>query len=195
MARRSSYVRDSNGRFASTPGGSSSRSKKPKATGGTLAARAQLKASRAKLTPGGRKQQQGAVTRASNRLKASKLDNRKKLSVLASPQNTIRKGGEMARVAAFSKRKAALKNQQPTKQVAQAAPAQAPAAKQSAPKKKVGKAPFNMAKAKYRIAKSMAREARMVSAGKTNPSVKKAEERVAKMEKNRKSSRSKLPKF
>lgn len=81
MARRSSYVRDSSGRFSSTSGGGPARSSpgarrakakaKAKATGGTLAARSQLRAARAKLTPSASRQQRGAVTRASNRLKAT----------------------------------------------------------------------------------------------------------------------------
>jgi hypothetical protein len=80
MARgggRRNYTRDSSGRFASTPGGGPSRPPKPrrgalKPGGGTLTARARLKAARAKLTPGASRQQKAAVTRAANRLKAAK---------------------------------------------------------------------------------------------------------------------------
>ena len=81
---RRSYVRDSNGRFASTPGGGASRKAKPSPgfrrsqqvklakqrgqTGrlgsATKEARARLKASKAKLTPGASRQQRAAVTRA-----------------------------------------------------------------------------------------------------------------------------------
>lgn len=88
MARRGggrrTYVRDANGRFASTPGGVG-RAKKPQGfrrsqavklaeqrgqTGrlgaATKAARASLRASKAKLTPGASRQQKAAVSRARN---------------------------------------------------------------------------------------------------------------------------------
>jgi hypothetical protein len=78
------YVRDNSGRFSSTPGGGPA--KKPpkpkrgalKASGGTLTARARLRAARAKLTPGASRQQRAAVTRAENRLRAAKTPMRMK---------------------------------------------------------------------------------------------------------------------
>lgn len=192
---RSSYVRDSNGRFASTPGGPASkkRTPKPKATGGTLAARAQLRASKAKLTPAATRQQKGAVTRASNKLVKTKADNKKKLSVLSATQNTIRKGGEMARVIAFGKKKAAMQNAAAKKkQAVQERPVNN--AQNKKPIKKMGKAPANKAKNNYKAAKSFARELKMQRAGKTDAYVKKAEAKVKKMEKNRKASKYKVNK-
>jgi hypothetical protein len=89
--RRTSYVRDNSGRFASTPGGgppkrstpatrrAAMRKALPKVTGGTLGARGSLRRSRAKLAgknPADRslqgslslRAQRGAVTRGANRL-------------------------------------------------------------------------------------------------------------------------------
>jgi curved DNA-binding protein CbpA len=77
--RRTTYVRDNSGRFASTPGGGPPKRSTPASRraaakkdgalkGGTLAARSQLRASRAKTTPAASRQQRGAVTRASRRL-------------------------------------------------------------------------------------------------------------------------------
>lgn len=80
--RRTQYIRDANGRFSSTPGGGPSglgaarkanspgarRKAKPQVTGGTLAARASLRQSRAKLATATTPQQKGAVTRASKKL-------------------------------------------------------------------------------------------------------------------------------
>lgn len=85
--RRTSYVRDNSGRFASTPGGgppkrstpASRRAARAKVTGGTLGARGSLRRSRAKLAgknPADRslqgtlslRAQRGAVTRGANRL-------------------------------------------------------------------------------------------------------------------------------
>jgi hypothetical protein len=85
--RRSSYVRDNSGRFASTPGGgppkrstpASRRAARPKVTGGTLGVRSSVRRSRAKLAaknPADRslrgslslRAQKGAVTRGTNRL-------------------------------------------------------------------------------------------------------------------------------
>ena len=85
--RRTSYVRDNGGRFASTPGGgppkrstpATRRAARPKVTGGTLGARGSLRRSRAKLAakdPADRslrgslslRAQKGAVTRGANRL-------------------------------------------------------------------------------------------------------------------------------
>jgi len=76
---RRNYTRDNSGRFSSTPGGGPSRRTTPKVrrgalkpSGGTLTARARLRAAKAKLTPGASRQQKAAVTRAANRLKAAK---------------------------------------------------------------------------------------------------------------------------
>lgn len=89
--RRTNYVRDNSGRFASTPGGgppkrstpairrAAMRKAKPTVTGGTLGARGSLRRSRAKLAgknPADRslrgtlglRAQKGAVTRGANRL-------------------------------------------------------------------------------------------------------------------------------
>lgn len=80
--RRSQYVRDANGRFASTPGGggglgaarkasspgSRRKAAKPQVIGGTLAARSSLRQSRAKLAAKATPQQKGAVTRANKKL-------------------------------------------------------------------------------------------------------------------------------
>jgi len=89
--RRSNYVRDNSGRFASTPGGgppkrstpatrrAAMRKARPTVTGGTLGARGSLRRSRAKLAgknPADRslrgslslRAQKGAVTRGANRL-------------------------------------------------------------------------------------------------------------------------------
>jgi hypothetical protein len=85
--RRTSYVRDNSGRFASTPGGgppkrstpASRRAARAKVTGGTLGARSSVRRSRAKLAaknPADRslrgslslRAQKGAVTRGANRL-------------------------------------------------------------------------------------------------------------------------------
>ena len=85
--RRTSYVRDNSGRFASTPGGgppkrstpASRRAARAKVTGGTLGARGSLRRSRTKLAgknPADRslrgslslRAQRGAVTRGANRL-------------------------------------------------------------------------------------------------------------------------------
>jgi hypothetical protein len=85
--RRTSYVRDNSGRFASTPGGGPSkrstpatrRAARPKVTGGTLGARGSLRRSRTKLAgkdPADRslrgslslRAQRGAVTKGANRL-------------------------------------------------------------------------------------------------------------------------------
>jgi hypothetical protein len=89
--RRTSYVRDNSGRFASTPGGgppkrstpatrrAAMRKARPMVTGGTLGARGSLRRSRAKLAgknPADRslqgslslRAQKGAVTRGANRL-------------------------------------------------------------------------------------------------------------------------------
>jgi hypothetical protein len=77
--KKRTYVRDGNGRFASTPGGG-----KPALKGGTLAARSSLKGSRAKLKakdaadPSIRnalstRSQKGAVTRGNKALRAAKV--------------------------------------------------------------------------------------------------------------------------
>ena len=85
--RRTSYVRDNSGRFASTPGGgppkrstpATRRAARAKVTGGTLGARSSLRRSRTKLAaknPADRslrgslslRAQKGAVTRGANRL-------------------------------------------------------------------------------------------------------------------------------
>ena len=85
--RRSNYVRDNSGRFASSPGGgppkrstpASRRAARPTVTGGTLGARGSLRRSRTKLAaknPADRslqgslslRAQKGAVTRGANRL-------------------------------------------------------------------------------------------------------------------------------
>lgn len=99
MARgggRRSYVRDGNGRFASTPGGGGGGSKgKKKAaamTGGTLAKRSALKKAKAKLAAKdpaddsikgskSRSAQKGVVTRSKKALKAAKKESTKKLAI------------------------------------------------------------------------------------------------------------------
>ena len=90
MARggRRTYVRDSRGRFAGTPGGGA------QAKGGTLGARSSLKKSRSKLASKdstdqslrgtlSRRSQKGAVTRGSKALKEAKASSRKSLSARA----------------------------------------------------------------------------------------------------------------
>lgn len=97
MARggRRTYVRDSRGRFASTPGGGA------QAKGGTLSARSSLKKSRSKLASKdsadqslrgtlSRRSQKGAVTRGSKVLKEAKASSRARLAV-GGPANTIAK--------------------------------------------------------------------------------------------------------
>ena len=121
MARnaRRNYVRDGRGRFSSTPGGgparstpASRRAAKPKRgalkpNGGTLTARARLKAARAKLTPGASRQQQAAVTRAKNRLKAAKAPVRMKTTTagvkprIAKPKGMKRDPQAAAKLAAL----------------------------------------------------------------------------------------------
>jgi hypothetical protein len=97
MARggRRTYVRDSRGRFAGTPGGGA------QAKGGTLGARSSLKKSRSKLASKdsadqslrgtlSRRSQKGAVTRGSKALKEAKASSRARL-VVGGPASTIAK--------------------------------------------------------------------------------------------------------
>jgi len=110
--KRSSYVRDNSGRFASTPGGgppkrstpASRRAARPKVTGGTLGARGSLRRSRAKLAgknPADRslqgtlslRAQKGAVTRGANRLGKARAASTVRMAARA---GVIRKGGKGA---------------------------------------------------------------------------------------------------
>lgn len=92
MARRGNPYRDASGRFASGPGGGKGglaaarkasspgalrKTAKPKATGGTLAARTSLKKSRAKLNLNDSPQQESAVTRANRKLASAIKSSRK----------------------------------------------------------------------------------------------------------------------
>lgn len=118
MARgggKRNYVRDANGRFASTPGGGASslgaarkanspgarRKTKAQATGGTLAARTSLKKSKAKLSSmaSPASAQKGAVTRGNNLLRAAMKTSQKRLesskNTIAKPRNL--KPGEIAK--------------------------------------------------------------------------------------------------
>jgi hypothetical protein len=110
MARRTNYVRDASGRFSSTPGGASGLGASRKArspgakrksgamTGGTLAARSSLKASRAKaaasFTPS--PQQRGAVTRANRKLTATQAQSRR-TGLNAAPGVIRGKAGQQAK--------------------------------------------------------------------------------------------------
>jgi hypothetical protein len=110
--RRTSYVRDNSGRFASTPGGGPSkrstpatrRAARPKVTGGTLGARGSLRRSRAKLAakdPADRslrgslslRAQKGAVTRGANKLAKARAASTVRMAARA---GVIRKGGKVA---------------------------------------------------------------------------------------------------
>lgn len=91
---RRSYVRDGNGRFASTPGGGggSKGKKKSAMTGGTLGKRSALKKAKAKLAAKdpaddsikgskSRSAQKGVVTRSKKALKAAKKESTKALDI------------------------------------------------------------------------------------------------------------------
>ena len=112
--RRTSYVRDNSGRFASTPGGGPSkrstpatrRAARPKVTGGTLGARGSLRRSRAKLAakdPADRslrgslslRAQKGAVTKGANRLGKARAASTVRMAGKG-PAGVIRKGGKGA---------------------------------------------------------------------------------------------------
>ncbi len=95
--KRRTYVRDGNGRFASTPGGG-----KPALKGGTLAKRSSLKGSRAKLAAKDKadpsirnalstRAQKGAVTRGNKALRAAKVASQR-AAVGRSKMGTISKG-------------------------------------------------------------------------------------------------------
>jgi hypothetical protein len=95
--KKRTYVRDGNGRFASTPGGG-----KPALKGGTLSKRSSLKGSRAKLKakdaadPSIRnalstRSQKGAVTRGNKALRAAKASSQR-TAVGRSKVGTISKG-------------------------------------------------------------------------------------------------------
>jgi len=75
---------------------------------------------------------------------------------------------------------------------AAAAPAKAPAKAAAKPAAKMGKAAPNPAKQKYQAARSQVRELKMYRGGKTDAVVKKAEAKVTRMEKKRKSSRARV---
>ena len=77
-----------------------------------------------------------------------------------------------------------------TKRSATKAAAAAPAAK-SKPAK-MSKAPVNAAKAKYKAARSQVRELKMYRGGKSDAVVKKAEAKVKRMEKTRRSSKARI---
>lgn len=111
MARRTNYVRDASGRFASTPGGGASglgaarKARSPGASrkagamaGGTLAARSSLRASRAKaaasFTPS--PQQRGAVTRANRKLTTAQAQSRR-TGLNAAPGVIRGKAGQQAK--------------------------------------------------------------------------------------------------
>ena len=93
--KRRSYVRDGNGRFASTPGGgggSKGGKKGPAVAGGTLAKRSALKKAKAKLAAKdsaddsikgtkSRSAQKGVVTRSKNALRAAKKESRTRMKV------------------------------------------------------------------------------------------------------------------
>lgn len=94
--RRSQYVRDASGRFASTPGGGgglgaarkasspgSRRKAKPQVTGGSLAARSSLRQSRAKLAANATPQQKGAVTRANKKLTQVQQQSKRKAPAMS----------------------------------------------------------------------------------------------------------------
>lgn len=95
--RRSQYVRDANGRFASTPGGggglgaarkasspgSRRKTAKPQVTGGSLAARSSLRQSRAKLAANATPQQKGAVTRANKKLAQVQQQSKRKAPAMS----------------------------------------------------------------------------------------------------------------
>lgn len=86
MAKARTYTRDARGRFASGGGGAGAR---PKATGGTLGARASLRRSRAKLTTNQSSAQRGAVTRGNRKLAAVKLEARRKIPAANRPAGTM----------------------------------------------------------------------------------------------------------
>jgi len=135
MARgsaRRNYVRDGRGRFASTPGGGAKKAK-PKPGGfrqrqavklakqrgqlGILgapakAAKARVKATKARTGPGARPQQRGALTRAKNTAEA--LSDRRKLPA-ARPSGVLAKGVK-AKPAAGSRVKPSRPGQQSTDQ-------------------------------------------------------------------------------
>ena len=93
MARggRKTYIRDSNGRFAST--GTSTRA----GSLGSLRSRTSLKKSRAKLASGNASpQQRGAVTRASRVLAKAKIANRRSLAA-SRPSSTLAKAAAKRR--------------------------------------------------------------------------------------------------
>jgi hypothetical protein len=86
--RRTQYVRDNSGRFASTPGGGPSKSspsavrkaaKSAALKGGSLAARTSLKRSKAKLAASPSPQQKGAVTRGQKAARAAIKSSRKRI--------------------------------------------------------------------------------------------------------------------
>jgi len=116
--RRTNYVRDNSGRFASTPGGgppkrstpatrrAAMRKARPTVTGGTLGARGSLRRSRAKLAgknPADRslqgslslRAQKGAVTRGANRLGKVRAASTVQM---AARVGVIRKGGAVSQL-------------------------------------------------------------------------------------------------
>jgi hypothetical protein len=83
VAARRQQARDARGRFASgggSGGGGGGRKAKPKATGGTLAARSSLSRSRKKLATNASAAQKGAVTRATKKLSQSRQENRRSVA-------------------------------------------------------------------------------------------------------------------
>ena len=97
--RRTQYVRDASGQFASTPGGGPSKSspsavrKAAKAAalkGGTLAARTSLKRSKAKLAASPSPQQKGAVTRGQKAARAAIKSSKTRLKT--GSESKLRKG-------------------------------------------------------------------------------------------------------
>ena len=101
--KKRSYVRDGNGRFASTPGGGKSAALK----GGTLGKRSSLKGSKAKLAAKDKadpsirntlstRAQKGAVTRGNKALRAAKAASQR-TAVGRSKTGTIFQGQAVAR--------------------------------------------------------------------------------------------------
>jgi hypothetical protein len=204
MAQR----RDSRGRFAGGGGG--------KATGGSLKARSSAKRSAAKLagkdaggaTLSGRlglRAQRAAVTRTGRASKAAQVANSTKLARRVTPNGTIRssdvdfarktnthvkrvegpKGSARER---FVREKLAGIRMDEQKRLNDVATASAARRGKPAPAR-TSKAAPNKAKQKYQEARSEARELKMYRGGKSDAVVRKAEAKVARMEKKRRSSR------
>jgi hypothetical protein len=117
--RRTQYVRDNSGRFASTPGGGPSKSspaavrKAAKAAamkGGSLAARSSLKRSKAKLAASPSPQQKGAVTRGQRVARAAIKASKTKIASTAGSKLRKAVAGSLSILAV--KNRLAAKNKQ-----------------------------------------------------------------------------------